>query len=41
MPVNEQHREKRKKNLVMLLILLGIVGMFFALTILKFTGQSA
>lgn len=35
MPYSKQHKEKKQKNLILLLILLGAVALFFSVTIVK------
>lgn len=40
MPITSQHKQQRSKNIALLLILLTLVGVLFAITLLKF-GQPA
>jgi hypothetical protein len=35
MPYSKQHKDKKQKNLALLLILLGVVALFFTITIVK------
>jgi hypothetical protein len=37
MPLAPEHRQKRVKNLALLGVLLGVAGLFFALTLFKMT----
>lgn len=35
---SEQHRRKRGKNIALLVVLLGIVGLFYMITIVRMGG---
>ena len=36
MPIGETHHKQKAKNILLLIILLGIVGLFFAITLIRF-----
>ena len=38
MPLSEEHRRNRSKNLVMLVILVALAALFFVVTLVKLTG---
>lgn len=38
MPISNLHRRKKSKNLALLLVLLGLMALFYTLTLLKMGG---
>ncbi len=36
MPIGKRHHEQKGKNIALLLLLLGIMALFFALTLVRF-----
>jgi hypothetical protein len=40
MPVSEQHKRQRTKNLALAGVLLALVALFFAITLVKLGGGS-
>jgi len=36
MPLHEQHKRKKPKNLALLLVLLGLIALLFGITIVRF-----
>lgn len=39
MPIGEMHKQKKTKNIALLVIMLSIVALFFSVTIIKFNAN--
>ena len=38
MPLSEQHKRRRVRNIVLLTVLLGLVGLFYVMSIVRMGG---
>ncbi len=39
MPITEEHKKRRGRNIALALVLVGLVVLFFAITIVRLGGQ--